>query len=48
MEFLRDIKESNQILHSSSCIIKYLIQDLLDFAQIKAGKFIKNVRQFDI
>ena len=28
--------------------MSFLIQDLLDFAQIKAGKFRKNIKQFDI
>ena len=28
--------------------MSFLIQDLLDFAQIKAGKFRKNIEYFDI
>ena len=28
--------------------MSFLIQDLLDYAQIKAGKFRKNIRQFNI
>jgi len=28
--------------------MKYMIQDLLDFAQIKAGKFRKNISEFNI
>ena len=28
--------------------MEFLIQDLLDYAQIKAGKFRKNVKQFNI
>ena len=26
----------------------FMVQDLLDFAQIKAGKFRKNIREFNI
>ena len=26
----------------------FIVQDLLDYAQIKAGKFRKNIEQFDI
>ena len=28
--------------------MKFLIQDLLDYSQIKAGKFRKNIKQFNI
>ena len=28
--------------------MEYLIQDLLDYSQIKAGKFRKNLKHFDI
>ena len=28
--------------------MSFLVQDLLDYAQIKAGKFRKNISQFDI
>jgi len=33
---------------SQSSVIKFLLQDLQDFAQLKAGKFQKNVRRFNI
>lgn len=33
---------------SSSKIMSFLIQDLLDFAQIKAGKFRKNYQTFNL
>ena len=26
----------------------FIVQDLLDYAQIKAGKFRKNIKRFDI
>ena len=28
--------------------MKFLIQDLLDYSQIKAGKFRKNIKQFNL
>ena len=28
--------------------MKFLVQDLLDYAQIKAGKFRKNIEEFSI
>ena len=37
------VKESSKVLDSSASLMKYMIQDLLDFAQIKAGKFRKNI-----
>ena len=39
---------SNKVQNSSAKVMKYLIQDLLDFAQMKAGKFRKNVKKFDV
>lgn len=36
------------IQESSTCILTHIVQDLLDFAQIKAGKFRKNINDFNI
>ena len=33
---------------SSTGLMTHLVQDLLDFAQIKASKFRKNFKMFDI
>jgi signal transduction histidine kinase len=33
---------------SSTDLMNFMIQDLLDYAQIKAGKFRKNIARFDI
>ena len=40
---LKELFTSNKVQSSSAKVIKYLIQDLLDFAQMKAGKFRKNI-----
>ena len=48
LEIQSKMLESNQIFDSSTNIMKYLIQDLLDYAQIKAGKFNQKVKQFDV
>ena len=41
-EILKQLKQGMKIQESSACIMNFLIHDLLDFAQIKAGKFRKN------
>ena len=33
---------------SSTKILNYLVNDLLDFAQMRAGKFRKNCQNFDL
>jgi signal transduction histidine kinase len=33
---------------SSTDLMKHLVQDLLDYAQIKAGKFRRNLKKFNI
>ena len=42
------LQEGIMILESSSDIMSYLIQDLLDYGQIKAGKFRKNMTTFNL
>ena len=37
-----------KVQESSANLMSFLIQDLLDFAQIKAGKFRKNIENFNI
>ena len=36
------------VQESSSNLMIFIIQDLLDYAQLKAGKFRKNLSQFDV
>jgi len=40
--------KGQRTLFSSTKIMKNLIQDLLDFTQIKAGKFRMNLASFNI
>ena len=42
------LKEGLKVQESSSKIMSFLVQDLLDYAQIRAGKFRKNLKTFDI
>ena len=37
-----------KVQESSASLMSFLVQDLLDFAQIKAGKFRKNICEFNI
>ena len=37
-----------EVQQSSASLMNFLVQDLLDFAQIKAGKFRKNIKEFNI
>ena len=43
-----ELMDCNKIQNSSAKIMSFLIQDLLDFAQIKAGKFRVNFQMFNI
>ena len=42
------IQKSNNIQDSSTNMMGFLVDDLLDFAQINAGKFRKVVTNFDL
>jgi signal transduction histidine kinase len=42
------IESSSKISDSSSCMMNFLVEDLLDFAQINAGKFRKVIQEFDL
>ena len=43
-----ELNDCSKVQNSSTKIMNFLIQDLLDFAQIKAGKFRKNIQEFNI
>lgn len=47
-EIVVELKEGQKVQKASSTMMSFLVQDLLDYAQIKAGKFRKNISQFDI
>ena len=40
--------ETVDIQMSSSNILNFLVNDILDFAQVKDGKFRKNLQVFDL
>ena len=42
------LRRGQKYLGASASIMEHLIQDLLDYSQIKAGKFRKNLKYFDI
>ena len=45
---MEQLKKGKKVQESSCKIMMYLVQDFLDYAQIKAGKFRKNVTTFNI
>ena len=45
---MEQFKASNMIQETSSNLMCFLINDLLDFAQINAGKFRKTISEFDL
>ena len=47
-DIIRMISQSNGIQDSSTNMMGFLVDDLLDFAQINAGKFRSVVTSFDI
>ena len=47
-KILKDLKSGLNIQDSSANLMAYLVQDLLDYSQIKAGKFRKNLKPFNI
>ena len=42
------ISTSNKILESSTSMMSFQVDDLLDFAQLNAGKFRKVIKKFDL
>ena len=47
-QIMTKLQKGQKYLGASAKIMENLIQDLLDYSQIKAGKFRKNLRFFDI
>jgi signal transduction histidine kinase len=45
---LKKLAKGCKVQESSANLMEFLVQDLLDFAQIRAGKFRKNIKQFNI
>jgi len=42
------MRQSNKISDSSSNMMSFLVDDLLDFAQLNAGKFRKVIKEFEL
>ena len=47
-KIMEDLENGMVVQESSANVMSFLVQDLLDYAQIKAGKFRKNISNFDI
>jgi signal transduction histidine kinase len=45
---LDDLESGLEVQDTSSNLMSSMIQDLLDYSQIKAGKFRKNISRFNI
>jgi len=45
---IQKLVDGLNVQESSSNLMIFIIQDLLDYAQLKAGKFRKNLSQFDV
>ena len=46
--YLDKLIQGNNRQQSSTDLMKHIVQDLLDYAQIKAGKFRKNLTSFNV
>ena len=42
------LEKGLKVQDSSANLMSFLVQDLLDHAQIRSGKFRKNIKTFDI
>ena len=45
---LLELQDGLEIQESSANLMSFMIQDILDYSQIKAGKFRKNIKAFNI
>ena len=45
---MKKLKSGWKIQQSSANILGYIVQDLLDYAQIQSGNFRKNVMEFNV
>jgi signal transduction histidine kinase len=48
LKIIKMIQASNQIQDSSANMMSFLVDDLLDFAQLNAGKFRKVIKLFNL
>ena len=47
-EIYEEVTKSITIMNSSSNLLLLNVEDILGYAQLKAGKFVKNVSKFNI
>ena len=47
-KILKELNEGLEVEESSANLMGFMIQDILDYSQIKAGKFRKNIKAFNI
>ena len=47
-EIVLKLQEGLTVQDSSAQLMSFLVQDFLDYAQIKSGKFKKNIKPFNI
>ena len=47
-DIINELKQGNDIQHSSGKLISFMLQDLLDYSQINQNKFRENIEEFDI
>jgi signal transduction histidine kinase len=47
-QILVKLKRGREVQYASTKLMNSLIQDLLDYAQIQAGKFRKNLKMFNL
>ena len=48
LSILEQLNEGKEIQQNAAYVMNFMVQDLLDYAQIKAGKFRQNYQNFDI
>ena len=48
LNILNQLDQGLKVQENSACLMLFLVQDLLDYAQIKSNKFRKNIESFDI
>ena len=48
MSLIQTLKEGKKVQESSANLMIFIVADLLDYAQIKAGKFRKQIKPFNI
>ena len=44
----KQVIKGNEIQTSSSSLLLLNVEDILGYAQLKAGKFVKNIKKFNI